>query len=1154
MSRPLPWTPWHRVVQIRDDLRSGELSLAVFAADLYDVTMGKARSVYQNPHDFFALTYPTFNLRELARDVVGRLAGKNSKAVRQLELTYGGGKTHTLITLFHLVNDPAGLPDLPAVQEFIQHIGLPIPKARIAVLAFDKLDVEKGMEVKSPDGSIRWLKNPWSVLAFQLAGAEGLRLLHAEDRDDERDSAPAENLLESLFSIPGEKEDCSTLILIDEALMYARERIGLDPAWRGKLINFFQYLTQAATKVDRCAIVASLLATDPRKSDSLGKEITQELYAIFRREREEGVQPVAKEDVAEVLRRRFFSPESIRDREAFRPHVVAALKGIAAFDEQTRKDGKMAEERFLKSYPFHPDLTEVFYTKWTNMEGFQRTRGVLRTFALALRDAEKWDECPLIAANVFLGGRAGSTGIGEAARELTTIAATEEYEGKKQEWTGILEGELAKACQIQTEVAGVMFREVEQAVLATFLHSQPIGHRALRRELMLLLGATRPDKIELEKALHRWTEVSWFLDEGAVNDADIGPDGQKQLPKSWRLGSRPNLKQMHHDACIRVPPEMVEDRLLKEISRLKSLTAGASAAGAKVHMMPVRPKEIEDDGEFHYAVLGPKTVSDPGKPNPVAVRFIEETTAASHPRKFRNALVLVVPSRDGLDIACNAIREYLGWEEVRSQLKGQDIDPVRSEVLSANIEAAQKKIPDAIRQAYCIAVTVSDKNEVQALKVSIDDRPLFTIIKDDKRSRIQDTLISADALLPDGPYNLWREGETSRWVKDLVGSFAQFPHLPKMLRQKEILGTLALGAREGFFVLQTTRPDRSVKTFWRQEPDEASLKDPGLEVVLPEAAMLTEISPALLSPGVLPGLWDGAGASGLRDGGEIAGVREDAEITIRDVYGYFSGGHVVKIRKSGYEEPITIPGAEKAVVDAAIGKAIQNGSLWLICGPSSLWAEEVPPGLLTEEARLQGPPPSITAMGILPANLPQAWSTLPGPTGLAGQPGAGSAQACQTSTACAISNALADKAGKPYPWRTVREAIDGAIRARLLELTLDSGPWPCGYSEAQKVKLRIPGNRQTQAPAAPSTVSTSKPPIQPPDALRPGAAAGEAELKSHEIQDLAEIISDLVEAAVGYDLKFRLRIELGGDPPPSAELVKKVNEILAGISKNIQLR
>jgi len=401
MSRPA-WKPWHEVVQLRNELKTSELSLSIFAADLYDVVMGKARPIYQDPYDFFSFTYPTFNLRELAKDVVLRLAGKNDQAVRQLELTYGGGKTHTLIALYHLVHRPGQLPDLPTVQEFRHHIGMAAPQARIAVLAFDKLDAEKGMEIVSPNGERRWLRHPWSVLAFQLAGSDGLRLLHAEGQDAERESAPAENLLVELLSFPA-RQGLSTLILIDEVLMYVREKVGLDPVWHDRLIDFFQYLTQAATKVNTCAIVASLLATDPLKSDTLGKKLTRDLYDIFRREREEGVQPVLKEDVAEVLRRRFFSPESIRDRSVFRSQAVAALKGIAVLDEQTGKDMKAAEERFVQSYPFHPDLTDLFYSKWTNMESFQRTRGILRTFALALRDAERWDRCPLISTNVFLG-------------------------------------------------------------------------------------------------------------------------------------------------------------------------------------------------------------------------------------------------------------------------------------------------------------------------------------------------------------------------------------------------------------------------------------------------------------------------------------------------------------------------------------------------------------------------------------------------------------------------------------------------------------------------------------------------------------------------------------------------------------------------------
>lgn len=1091
-----PWKPWHEVVKLRDDVKTGELSLATFAADLYDVVIGKAQPVYQKPEEFFALTFPTFNLRELVKDVLRRLAGTNDKAVRQLELTYGGGKTHTEITLFHLVRDPENLPDLPAVKEFIEHAGMTPPKTRVAVIAFDKLDLEKGMAVPDPSGKTRWLKQPWSVLAWQIAGVEGLKLLHGEARDDERESPPAENLMVDLFSLPS-KQGLSTLILLDEVLMYAREKIGLDEAWRSRIQYFFQCLTQAATKVPRCAVVASLLATDPRKSDKLGKEITHELYSIFRREREEGVQPVVKEDVAEVLRRRFFKPSSIQDREAFRVHVVTALKGIADLDEQTRKEGKAAEDRFFRSFPFHPDLTEVLYSKWTNLEGFQRTRGVLRTFALALREAEKWDQSPLISANVFL-SPPGTPDISEALRELTTVAAAEEYEGKRQEWSAILQGELEKARNSQAELPSLRYREVEQAVVCTFLHSQPVGQKASTTELMVLLGQTRPDKIELEKGMRRWSEISWFLDESALNVTALDGSDKKDLPSFWRLGSKPNLRQMHNEASRAVSPDLIEAKLLEAIGSLKSLTAGASAAGARVHKLPSKPSDIEDDGDFHYAVLGPKTASSPGNPSGEACRFINETTSSDRPRTFRNAVVLAVPSPEGVDAARNRIREYLGWEEVRELLKGQDLDPLRLELLKAYTDKSKDNISEAVQQAYSVAVTVSNKNEVQALKITLGNDNLFSTIKADSRARIQDTPINAEALLPDGPYDLWKEGETSRRVKDLVGAFAQFPHLPKMLRREEILRTLTQGALDGLFVLRVMRPDRSIRTLWRELPSEADLKEPSLEVVLPEAANLFEIAPSLLMPGNLAELWP-----------------SPPELAVRHVLDYFNGKKLVKVRKDLYTEAMRIPPAERTVVISAIQRAVEEGKLWLNSGPASILGEPVPAGVLSESARLFPPPSPIPISDISPASLPETWSG-------------------QETTALAISIALSQKAGLTLPWATIREVIEGAVRARALEITIDSGPWPCDLSGARAVKLRVPA---AGTPVIPS------PPVQ-----RPGRHVAAAELKPNELQDLADVVGDIVKAAVGHTLTFRVEIELQGTNENASDAVSKINKNLKGVS------
>jgi hypothetical protein len=401
-------------------------------------------------------------------------------------------------------------------------------------------------------------------------------------------------------------------------------------------------------------------------------------------------------------------------------------------------------------------------------------------------------------------------------------------------------------------------------------------------------------------------------------------------------------------------------------------------------------------------------------------------------------------------------------------------------------------------------VTVSEKNDVQAFKITVGGEPLFTLIKKDSHSRIQDTPISADALLPDGPYDLWREGETSRRVKDLVGAFAQLPHLPNMLNRQTILGTLVAGCRDGAFVLRLARPDRSVRTWWRNEPDDSALKDAALEVVLPEAATLTALSPELLVPGVLPGLW------------------QSSEITLKDLCGYFSGGRVVKIQREGYEEPVTIPKAERAMVESAVETAVRESKLWLTSGPASILAEEIPTGLLTDDARLQAPPQPVPAMGVLPENLPEAWGG-------------------QTTTALAISVALSKKVDKTLPWASVREAIDGALRARLLERTLDSESWPCDYAGAQAIKLRLASEEV-------------RPPSPDPPLPKPGVLVAEAELRPHQIEDLADIVGDLVKAAVGHDLKFRIRVELGGGALLPDEVVAKVNAILKGIASEIELR
>ena len=213
-------------------------------------------------------------------------------------------------------------------------------------------------------------------------------------------------------------------------------------------------------------------------------------------------------------------------------------------------------------------------------------------------------------------------------------------------------------------------------------------------------------------------------------------------------------------------------RLLDEIGKVKTLSSGASASGVRVHTLPTKPRDIEDDGLFHYAVMSLGCASDSGKLSAESSRYLDETTGSEKPRVYRNAVILLAPSMDGLEVASARVRDFLAWDQVRGDLKEQSKDG------------------------------------------------------NDSRSRIQDTSISSDALLPEGPYDLPKEGETSRRVKGLSGAFAQLPHLPKMLKAQAILDTLVEGCEKGAFVLRLVRPDGSARTWWHVRPDDAAMADP----------------------------------------------------------------------------------------------------------------------------------------------------------------------------------------------------------------------------------------------------------------------------------------------------------------------------------------
>ena len=1127
--------PWHEVVRLKEELRTGKLSLAQFAADLHEVTLRRGNHpVYENPDRFFGLTYATHALRDLVRDVAGRLAGRSDKAVRQLELTYGGGKTHTLITLHHLFRDPAKLPDLPAVREFREHVGHDLPAARPVALCFDKIDVETGIKgVRSPAGETRDLLHPWSVLAYQLDGDDGLRAMHADGQAEERETPPAEPLLAELLAKPQER-GLSTLVLVDEALMYAHSKAGKDAVWGDRIVDFFQHLTQAVVKVDRAAMVVSLLATDPRKQgDDLGKRLMRALFDVVRRQKEEGVEPVQKKDVAEVLRRRFFEAEDIRNPEAYRSHVIGAVGNLAKVQETTDRSRPEDEEHFLRSFPFHPKLTDVFYTCWTQLEGFQRTRGILRTLATALREAEKWDASPLVGPAALLAAP-GETDLSEAVGELAGIASMENVKGKKTEWKPLLAKEMEKARDIQNELPALApGREAEQAVVAVFLHSQPVGHKIQTQPLRRMIGVSAPDVIEVDKGLERWREVSWFLD-----DEDAGPGGPgRDLPKDWRLGNRPNLRQMHDDACKnRVTAEAVNGYLRELVRKTKPLADGATAAKVKVHMMPASPQDIADDLAFRYVVLGPEGASESGKPGKLARSFLE-TRGKDRPRVHRNALVVAGPSRDGLKAVQGEIRALLGWEEVQSQLGAHKVEAARLGRLRRELKDARSRVAETVRAAWCVVTTFGRDGQVHAFKLASTRGPLFVEVKNHNQSRIQETAVNSGALAPEGPYDLWRAGEEFRFIADLAGAFARNPRLPKLLDPAAIRNTVLRGVEDGLFVARLKRPDGSRRTWWREPVEPASQDEPELEVVLPQHAELERLPPGLLAPGALPELWPEAGArhSPDRPGG---GATPDpsagaACLTLARLAEYFAGGYEALVPPERHETAI-IPKCSQEALHNAVDEAVRQGLVWLLSGPASLWQEAVPAGAL-HGATLRPRPAPVVPQDLIEENVPDAWRD--------GQ-----------TDGAVLTRALGIKEKRNLPWPLMAEGIKESLRTRWLALRPESGPVDCPWPQAGRVLLERPSAVDGHDPARDGDPSRTADghagggPAPPRPDLFP---ANEAVLDPAQAQDLGERIPELLEAAPAAQLQFHVRVATDGELDDDEK--SAVNAVLARVAKGLTL-
>src|SRR6202521_5206930 len=392
--------PWREVVNPHKDVASGRYQQAEFAADLWQVYIGEGSDEYKKPAEFFRRTHLTESLRRLLAGAVQRLANNGGDPVVQLQTNFGGGKTHSMLALFHLFGGtPHG--ELVGIDAIMKEAGVAkLPTVRRAVLVGNK--ISPGNPVNKSDGTV--IRTLWGELAYQLGGKKAFARVKA---DDEKATNPGD-VLRELF-----KEYGPSLILIDEWVAYARQLHDQGDLPAGGFetqFTFAQGLTESAKLVKNCLLVISLPASDTSGSPQSqandvevggqrGREALDRLRNVVGRV-ESSWRPASAEEGFEIVRRRLFEP--LADPAQFKDRDVVARAFADLYRAQQAEFPPEChdadyEKRIKAAYPIHPEIFDRLYTDWSTLVKFQRTRGVLRLMAAVIHSLwEKGDKNPLI--------------------------------------------------------------------------------------------------------------------------------------------------------------------------------------------------------------------------------------------------------------------------------------------------------------------------------------------------------------------------------------------------------------------------------------------------------------------------------------------------------------------------------------------------------------------------------------------------------------------------------------------------------------------------------------------------------------------------------------------------------------------------------------
>ena len=678
--------PWYKVVTLRKEVREGRsFSPDEFAIALEQVLSRTAPQDYSDPAQFFSRTYFTRALTEHSGMVLRRLSGRTENAAPVLTLItqFGGGKTHTLTSLYHLASAGPDAAKLPGVSDLLHNAGVAeAPTARVGVFVGNAWDPSEGRET------------PWIDLARQIAGDEGVATLGGAAQS----TPPGTEALARVFAAA----NAPVLLLFDEVLNFVNRHRGLADSFHA----FLQNLTVAVTGATHAAVVISL----PRSQVEMTEWDQQWQDRITKVVRRVGRDLIANDEaeISEVVRRRLFEDlgrEQVRQRVAkayaewcFERSARLPSEWTSVDTATTGAKGReFLQRRFEACYPFHPATLSVFQRKWRALTQFQQTRGALAMLAQWISWA---------ARNQFVQARNEPLiTLGSAPLDVPEFRAVVLGQLGEQRLDAAIEadlaGETAHAKALDADSKGAL-RDIHRRVGTAMLFESSGGQLekvAHLPELRFALGEPDVETTSVDNAVAALEKAGFFV-------RKVGTDGYR----------------IHHQATLR---KVVSDRrasLDEETDIKPAIRKIVEDEFARDSRMPTVyfPEDsdaVQDSPRLTLVVMDP--VEEWREGGPVAERVGRSTRErGKSPRLYPGALVWCI-RKPGRELR-ESVELMLAWRRVQREVSegilGAEFDQAERADVRARVTEAEGAARDEVWAGYRY-VALWDGQAADGLKV-----------------------------------------------------------------------------------------------------------------------------------------------------------------------------------------------------------------------------------------------------------------------------------------------------------------------------------------------------------------------------------------------------------------------------------------------------